>query len=276
MRVLKFLALFSVALGMVQSTFAATADWAEEMNVLPNAPSNDKMWANKERDWISTVIQQPGGTWLNNVNDGNMGSPTNPTVDQQQYTIEYRFRMLGQLPTNQPGPVKPIWFHNSGAGGSPSQISRSRHWMSYHSGGSDLWFEAPGAGPNRFQFADTDLGGTGAGSYWNQPGITGEWHTVRTIFDNLAATPNMSIYIDGALIATVNNNGNSMMNSVDDPGIFIGNQPEPGNSDRVPVEWDYLRIKLGVVPISEALVPEPSSVSLLGLAGLALLRRRRS
>ncbi|MDA0660071.1 MAG: PEP-CTERM sorting domain-containing protein [Planctomycetota bacterium] len=228
--------------------FAAVADWTEEMNVLPD--DSDKNWTQFEGDWMSTV-DQGTGTWINTTNNGNIGVGDNPTINQPQYTIEYRFKFLDTVPTDaSPALVYGAFFYNSGHAARPSDpIGRTRHGFGYiPSPQADLLFEVIHAGgDNRWNYED--LNAPGGVPEWNLS--TNQWQTVRTVFDNNAATPYMSMYLNGNLVKTVSHqSGNSLMGGQDDNALIFG---AADGGTNVGVEWDYIRIKNSVVPISEAL-----------------------
>lgn len=222
---------------------AATADWAEEMTALP-----DSSWVTVpgESGWTPNVTLGSGGTWINTTNTGISGTGNNPTVEQSQYTIEYKFRFLQNVPTTDPLPgfVVGAFFYNSG-GANPNNIGRTRHQIGYFPGGADLNFEVVGAGGNRHNIVDLNGGND---DFW----LANEWQVVRVIFDDLAATPEMSMYLNGTLVRTVNNDfGDSLLVGQDDNLLAIGSQD---NGNLVDTEWDYIRIKVGaIVPITEAL-----------------------
>lgn len=261
MRCAKVALMFSLVLGLSQGLFAAVADWAEEMRT--TVSGSDKSWYNFEGTWGSTVDSSSGETWKNLTNNGHIATQQNPTVGQTKWTIEYKFKFLTAVPQDQ-GQVIGAYFYNNGNTPSTGNVARQRNQFGYIAGDADVMFEPIYAGDNRFNYEDIGLF------------AVNEWQTVRINFDDTAAPAAMSMYINDALIKTVSHqSGNSLIGGQDDPVMSLGAQDSGGTL--VDVEWDYLRIKTGsVVPIGEALnaVPEPSSFAMLGLAGLALLRRR--
>ncbi|MDA1180082.1 MAG: PEP-CTERM sorting domain-containing protein, partial [Planctomycetota bacterium] len=182
------------------------------------------------------------------------------------WTIEYKFKFLNAVPLGQ-GLVTGAWFYNSGDAANTDPIGRTRHQFGTIDGtaDADLGFEVVFADGNRYN-TENPIGA------WP----VDEWQTVRVNFDNTDDFPYMSMYLNGGLVKTVTHSspGGSLMGGQDDPILNIG---ASDGGTAMDVEWDYVRIKTGsVVPNGEPLnaVPEPSSFAMLGLAGLALLRRR--
>ena len=81
-----------------------------------------------------------------------------------------------------------------------------------------------------------------------------------------------TLYLNGSPV--VQWNAVAGFPETDDPGLVMG---ASDNGNRNGVEWDYVRVYKGALDGTTPLgpVPEPTSMALLGLGGLALLFRRR-
>lgn len=287
MRVSCWVAALLLTLGVVSSSQAATADWAEEMDVLPF--SSDKGWTQYEGNWGSTVTQG-AGTWINHSNNGNIGTGTNPLAGVDTYTLEYKFRFLDPVPTASGGPILPIWLYNAGSA-TEGPIARVRPALgSYPGPEAHVVFEVPGANVEAHgcvycERYDYEL----LGPFDPSPWVVGDWYTARVTMDSAgdidpALSPDgddpstwwgdngrAKFYLNGSLISELDNSWVGQ----DDPALLFG---ATDGGAGIGVEWDYIRVKVGsALPAGESLnaVPEPSSAVLALVGGLSALAARR-
>jgi hypothetical protein len=148
--------------------------------------------------------------------------------------------------------------------------SIANQWAAIAAKGEHAWRLGNASWDPRFHFGIT---------IWNAPdtasqdGIAAvgadEWHHVAGVFDGT----NIMIYLDGVLdvsVATTEPIGTNALN------LFIGDNPEATGR-----YWDGLidDVRLYNQALTQeeiiAIIPEPATLALLGLGGLALLRRKR-
>ncbi len=210
-------------------------------------PTGWNHWGNE-----GDLLDSGSGTWF--VNDDNFASQSaNPAVGLLDYTYEFRARLLVPLAASQggnPGRWWPIGVYMSDLNNSMNR--------------SAAYFGVENANPD-FVVLDKPLSDAPGPNLDN-----GNFAVFRVIKNASADT--VSLYIDGALIHTASAGG-AVLNGADDPLTFGSFEVGAGSG----TEWDYIRVVRGIVPNGTSIdpVPEPSTLSLLGLAGLALIRRRR-
>lgn len=113
---------------------------------------------------------------------------------------------------------------------------------------------------------------SGANAPYNTPFTAGDWFTIRVVADPTAGL--LTMYVNGVMAYQWADQTNELgINPYADGYMAIG-RGEMGSSG---VMWDYVRIYDGVLDGTTPLdaVPEPMTMTLLGLGGLAMLRRKR-
>jgi len=175
----------------------------------------------------------------------------NPAVGEANYTYEFRARLAVPLELaagDNPGRWWPIGVYMSDK--SNSMNRSAAYW-----GVEDHL-------PN-FTVLDKPYGKAPG------PNLSNGEYAVFRVINDASGTNTAKLYIDGVLYNTQAAGGPGL-NGPDDPLTF-GSFEVGINSQ---TEWDYIRVVRGLVPIGEAIVPEPAGAGMLALAGLALLRRR--
>ncbi|MEJ6571184.1 MAG: PEP-CTERM sorting domain-containing protein [Akkermansiaceae bacterium] len=235
---------------------SSTFDYLYEMDVDPTTQNQDSLGA---EDWFN----------------GPAGSLTSPTVSGGVASSD-----LGAAPSEQ------LWRGDFNAGGAGSvwrelvSDGAASDWTLELSvqktggtQGSSGWFGIATANSvesnsSALTILDDRIRLTGGADYMVGTVFSTGFHTIRIAHD---AVDNAYYYwINGTLLnadlstAIAGTNGSAFDNNA-----FIGNYSSSFGSG----EWDvdYLRIDTDAI----AAVPEPSSTALLGLAGLALILRRR-
>ena len=182
-----------------------------------------------------------------------------------------------------------LWANAASTGGFASPITNRddvapagafRHgWIIYNNNGG-LWSFWNGGGTS----------GDGGWNVANGPAVsTNTWSHVAISYES--ATNTKTIFLDGAAVSTTNpvafspNNGDLPDGlSHENENLHIGGGGDEGSSfrwnggiDDISI-WDEALDQTAIQDIRDnsiTLIPEPTSLGLLSLAGLALLRRRR-
>jgi hypothetical protein len=163
-------------------------------------------------------------------------------------------------------------FSQGGPGQREDQIGGGQVWDGNFAPGDELlWTKSPGQGPLNFLRFSTPLSGIGANI---EADSFGPFTALIQAFDG-----------SGSLIESFSENGTSNSNA-DGSAIFIGLDNAPGivsatfslTSCSGPFDCnDFAINQLDIIPGAAPVVPEPSSLVLLGtgLLSLVLLLRRR-
>jgi len=85
------------------------------------------------------------------------------------------------------------------------------------------------------------------------------------------ATDQVDVWVDPADFGDLGDAGSSMTGDAENTGKGVGDEIYPRAQG---MEWDFDEIAMGTT-LSDVNIPEPTTMALLGLGGLAVLRRRK-
>mgnify|MGYP001160062049 CR=1 FL=1 len=144
-------------------------------------------------------------------------------------------------------------------------------------GNGNLFFFDNGVAPGQQLFFQSSVTGTveSGARTWN----ANEWHHVAISWN----ATNIMVGLDGIVLSNTAHGGLGAWSWADDQGGFLGGLPANGFDgwfDEVVVSdtghFASEAMATGSYTVPTAPIPEPVTLSLLGLGGLAVLRRRRS
>lgn len=244
----------------------------------------------------------PNTVWNKMGARASLGGDNSPLKNRDSYTLDVRFKFTVGSPTQDPAHIVPMewgdhdgyfddtttepvrWYFYPGIwGGGAGDAYNNSMCIRNESPGTQTWslkFGQRWATSIGDITAEASSGSTlpggnftqniwdGTHAPYNTP-VGGDWVTARIICD--AANGTLGMYLNGELVYGFEYLG-PRTNDFDNV-LWIGK--EDGGS--YPIAYDYIRVYNGVLdeftPIDA--VPEPVTLTLLGLGGLALIRRKR-
>jgi hypothetical protein len=237
----------SLVLGLCSVALGVNATWGEECDGAPSAST----WVVRAAGDYSTPGFWTGGGY------GTEGL-IEPLLNEPAWTMDVRFKTNA----NWNGLDFVMGFEQECGGTQTIGVEFGQH--SWRQDVCHTWtksFDAQGNGTTQ--------------ESWNipsqYPGALGAdtWYLARVVCDPVAGT--MTTYLDGQTVFEQLYLGPNIAYS--DHLIALS----PGYKAGSPSTVDYMRVYPGALEATAPLdaVPEPMTLSLLGLGGLALIRRRR-